>query len=407
MIRCYRYKHSPCRALLNFTGNQPLTKQKAQPTTGPRRKKDVFRRIFLMVCAWFMIGRLAYADDWVGFPLAENEHIMSYQENGDVLCSSLNHEGQLTAIKKLNHSGEVQWMHNFSEPYVQGSVLFRAREDDQAFVLCGRVKSANQFEAVMIGADGIVQSRGILPTPYQPRALIDTGILFTSPYDAEHGKHMIYYSGWDGKKSQSAFLGKLLDVQQAIAVDSHVFLNVIYEQQDSARIASIISIDLETGSLSHYDIGKEENWSIQAIGKSRDNGVIVAACKSNQHEQRIVDLAPSGEVQWTTTLYSDLYGPNAQIIRSCGSDHYEIWGTAGIRNVQEEYPERYITYRIELGENGELMDSVIGTYSGNCVEYKNTQVYVVDVDESNYVSLDTFKTDSRVSKSHFYTKIEE
>lgn len=76
-------------------------------------------------------------------------------------------------------------------------------------------------------------------------------------------------------------------------------------------------------------------------------------------------------------------------------------------DAQEEYPKRFTTYRMELGKNGEFLDSMIGTYSGDCVEYKDTQVYVVDVDESNYVSLDTFKADSRASKVYFYGTTKE
>ena len=90
-------------------------------------------------------------------------------------------------------------------------------------------------------------------------------------------------------------------------------------------------------------------------------------------------------------------------IRQCGDDNYEIWGTAGVLSFQEEYPKLFTTYKIELGGNGDLVDNMIGTYSGDCVEYKDAQIYVVDVDELNYVSLDTFKADSRSSKSVFYT----
>lgn len=407
MIEYPGYDRFLCGTFLSFAGNQSLTKQKMELLTNLHRKNIVFQVVVLMVCTWLMGSQWACAEDWMGFQLAENEHVMSYQANGDILCSALNQEGQLTAIKKLNHDGELQWTHKFSEPYVQGTLLFRAIEDELGFALCGKLGSTGQYEAILIGTDGLVQSRGILSSSYKLWAMTDTGILFSSPHDEGDEKNTIWYVGWDGKQSSGVFSGKIVDVRNTITVGNYVFLNAVYERQDFSRVASILAMDLETGNLSNADIGNEGDWSIQSIGKSRENGIIAVACRSSQREQRVVQIAPSGKIQWATTLYSDLYGPVAQIVRPCGSDHYEIWGTAGVLDAQEEYPKRFTTYRMELGKNGELLDSMIGTYSGDCVEYKDTQVYVVDVDESNYVSLDTFKADSRASKAYFYATAEE
>ena len=392
-----------CNAPLDSARNTFLTKQTVESRKRFNRKNVGFQFVFLLVCMLLMNIRLACADDWVGFQLAENEHFMSYQDSGDILCSSLNQEGQLTSIKKLNYGGKVQWTHNFNEPYVQGTILFRASEDGTAFALCGKVKSTNQYEATLIGEDGFVQNMGILSSQYKPWAMIDTGILFSSSNHEDKGKNSIYYNGWDGKQSQGIFSGNVIDVRQSVMVDNSVFLSAIYERPDSPRIASVIGINLETGHTINYDIGEEKEWTIQTVGKSSDDNILVVAYNSDQHYQLIVQLTSSGELKWKTTLYSDLYYPVAQIIRQCGDDNYEIWGTAGVLSFQEEYPKLFTTYKIELGGNGELVDNMIGTYSGDCVEYKDAQIYVVDVDEFNYVSLDTFKADSRSSKSVFYT----
>lgn len=372
-----------------------------------RRKNLLFQGVVLMACAWLLGGSWACAEDWVGFQLAQNEHVMAYQANGDILCSVLNQEGQLAAIQKRSHDGEVQWTHNLSEPYVQGTLLFRAREDGLAFTLCGKLGSTGQYEAILIDTGGLVQSRGIFPPSYQLWAVTDTGILFSAPEDKGDEKNTIRYTGWDGKQSFSVFSGKIVEVRNALTAGNCVFLNTISERQDSSRVVSILAMDLETGSLSYADIGHEGDWAIQAMGKSRENGIIAVAGGSSQREQRIVHIAPSGKILWSTTVYSDLYGPVAQIVRPCNGNTYEIWGSAGMLDAQEEYPKRFTTYRMELGKNGEFLDSMIGTYSGDCVEYKDTQVYVVDVDESNYVSLDTFKADSRASKVYFYGTTKE
>lgn len=384
-----------------------LTLKKTARQTNRRRKNLLFHGVVLMACAWLLSGSWACAEDWVGFQLAQNEHVMSYQANGDILCSVLNQEGQLAAIQKRSHDGEVQWTHNLSEPYAQGTLLFRAREDGLAFALCGKLESTGQYEAILMGTDGLVQSKGILPPSYQLWAMTDTGILFSAPEDKGDEKNTIRYTGWDGKQSFGVFSGKIVEIRDALTAGNCVFLNAISERQDSSRVVSILTMDLETGSLSHADIGHEGDWAIQAMGKSRENGTIAVAGGSSQREQRIVHIAPSGEIQWSTTVYSDLYGPVAQIVRPCGSNTYEIWGTAGVPDAQEGYPKRFTTYRMELGKNGEWLGSMIGTYSGDCVAYKDTQVYVVDVDAFNYVSLDTFQADARASKAHFYAAAEE
>ena len=91
-----------CNAPLDSARNTFLTKQTVESRKRFNRKNVGFQFVFLLVCMLLMNIRLACADDWVGFQLAENEHIMSYQDSGDILCSSLNQEGQLTSIKKAS-----------------------------------------------------------------------------------------------------------------------------------------------------------------------------------------------------------------------------------------------------------------------------------------------------------------
>ena len=363
--------------------------------------------LFALFCAFTICGCLALAEERLGFQLSENERIMAYHNGGEILCSVFDEQMQLTAVRKLDSSNRTLWAYNFSEPYINGTLLFCTQENGTRYSFCGKKQKSEEYEAIRIDGEGQIQQTMTFPSGGTPRALTDAGILLLFPYEESKNQQMIEHWGWDERHCRIAFDGKLIEVQQTKSFGENIYLSVIHDQPHMQRQMAILILNLETGRISRYDIGPDTNFFVQAMGKSLDNGVIAVIFDQAQACQRIIHLTSFGEPVWQTALSTNLYGPFAQIIKQSEQGGYVIWGTAAIREDKNTYPQEYTTYRIDLGQNGELIDDAVGIYSGTCVVYKAGQVYVANTDELPYVSLDMFKESFRVQKPIFYMHTEK
>lgn len=346
---------------------------------------------------------MAKADNWVGFQLSVSERIMAYETNGDILCSVLNDERELIAVKQIGHDGQKRWQCDFAEPYSNGTILFKEKDDGTGYIICGMPKSAKQYVVEFIDRNGQNRNLNVHNQECKPFAIVDTGILYSSEYDDENRKSMICFSEWNGNQIRGEIGGKLLYVRSSVLCDTVVCFDGIYENEKEQRVTAFFSMNLENGEIRKYDIGSDTAWTTQLIAHCK-KGIVIVAYNGIEQYQLISCMDFSGNIEWQTKLSSSLYYPTTQVIKQNNKGNYELWGTAGVLRKGETYPELSTTYKIEIDAQGRLVDDMLGTYAGDCVQYKNDEVYVIDIDDMEYASLDTFHIDSRTSSPSFYEK---
>ena len=365
---------------------------------------NIFRRMvatFFLYVLFFVANTSALASSGFDFQLEQNKRIMSYLDNGDLLCSVLTEERSIEAIELISGRAEFIWNIKLPEP-LGVPIVSLAKKDSSGCIVSGKGQFSALFQAYMINAQGEMAQSVALPDGAFPLALTEQGCLYT--ITDNEGKQALIFANWQGEMlAQSQFDGKIQYSQCSIQDETRIFFDTFYKDQSNQTKVGLGCFSLQEGLLWHFEVGNAEEWNIQSICLNNLGGVTaISQCTRDNLGvyQAFTVLNENGVVDSQNKIESSYYYPVAQVIQQSPDGNYRIWGSAGICNEGETYPYTDTTYALTLSSQGEYLSEECGIYVGTCVLYNN-DIYVYNADGNNYTNICKFEPFKKKSKNFF------
>ncbi len=338
------------------------------------------RRALALAAAMMLWLTAALAEDAVTLHPGENGAVMAYHTDGGALFSVLTDAGGLSGLRLINADGSERWRFDLPTPYVTGS-RFKVCEGEKGYALVGRTGAGAPWDARLLNHNGETVEQTALMADCAPLAALDTGVLYTSPYDDVTGTQTITYESWRGQRFGASLQGRIADSQLAAFSANTLFFDAMLAAPDGSTQTAVFSLDLMTGDIAYYIFGAYDACQLQAITASEYAGALAVLSLDDGQTLRAVRLDSACDVTWQYDYACTLDGFAAHIAGQNRTGGYDIYGTdAG----QET------AFHVALSDTGELLSGETGEGGGFIVRYKGAPHVSIRDGETNAVTLRPF-----------------
>ena len=341
------------------------------------------KHIAALALALLCLLTCARAEETVLHP-GENGAVMAYHADGSALFSELTDTGGLSGLRLMNADGSERWRFHLPAPYVTGS-RFKAREGEKGYALVGRTDTGAPWDALLLNENGYAVEQTTIPADCMPLAALDTGVLYTAPYDDVTGMQTITYESWRGQRFGASLQGRIADSQLAVFSANTLFFDAMFAAPGGSMQTAVFSLDLTTGAFAYHIFGAYDACQLQAITASEYAGTLAVLSFDDGQTLRAVRLDTTCAVTWQRDFDCNLSGFAAHIASQNRTGGYDIYGTDA---------QQGTAFHITLSDTGELLSGETGAGGGFIVHYKNAPHVSIRDSQTNAVTLRPFAAQS-------------